>query len=94
MRVLGAACGPMHWAGDRGPPGFPAGTPACQPGAPAENPARRMGLAWGWHGVGLGLAWAEWGRMGTDLQGPWPVGRQVAEVAVAGLGALLSFIFY
>jgi hypothetical protein len=28
----------------------------------------RMGLAWG----RMGLAWAACGRMGIDLQGPWP----------------------
>jgi hypothetical protein len=27
-----------------------------------------MGLAWGWHGVSMGLAWAAWGRMGMNLQ--------------------------
>jgi hypothetical protein len=46
-----------------------------------------MGLAWGWHGVsmglawggmgngaawGMGLAWAAWGRMGMNLQDPRP----------------------
>jgi hypothetical protein len=25
-----------------------------------------MGLAPGWYGVGMGLAWAEWGRMGIS----------------------------
>jgi hypothetical protein len=29
-----------------------------------------MGLAWGWHGVSMGLAWAAWGRMGINLQDP------------------------
>jgi hypothetical protein len=61
-----------------------AGVSRWDPSLPAWGPGgkpRRTGLAWGWHGVGMGLAWAEWGRMGTDLQDPWPVGRQVAEVA-------------
>jgi hypothetical protein len=58
----------------------------CQPTEPNYNPAedrgpggnpRRMGLAWGWHGVGMGLASLAWGWHGVGM-GPHGVGMGLA----------------
>jgi hypothetical protein len=48
-------------------------------GAPAENPDEwgRMGSAWGWHGVGVGMGLACWGWHGVSM-GPHGVGMGLA----------------
>jgi hypothetical protein len=46
------------------PPAPPLQLPIPWTWGPGGKP-RRMGLAWGWHGVGMGLAWGSHGvRMG------------------------------